>query len=800
MSRILPCALLAACALLVFWIRTLPLSLSVINERAERVVRTEISERIAREEIPRDHLSPREWTAEVKRKAREWVQKNGTEYQSAVVARARELKLQLRRADNDGREHVYLGDLDSYLWLRNARNYLRHGTTCDAVIAGECRDTYSLAPVGHRMVYNRALHIAAIVGVYKLIRFFDPDYPLFAASFWVPVLVGVLGVIPAFFVGRRLAGNIGGLFAAVMISLHPVFLTRSIGSDNDVWNVVLPAFCLWAVIEALNARGVHLIGWAMIAGAVTGLHTVTWSGWKFFYLVFLCGLLLHLGLSAPRFARAQRTYRWWRSPEVGRLALVCATYYVAAGLAVILTGSDQPYFTLPLKVLGLSGSGAPAGDVGSLAGEVYWPNAFETVAELARPQVGLITVFMGAGIYMVAAATGLALMFLSRSRHQRVHIAFLLGAASLFAYVILFTDLDRNATVLLLALPFVVAALLSLPDDPSTDDAARRAAMILATWFTGAFYLAYGGLRFLLLLVVPFGIGFAFVMGRLFGAFRTVAAEVSRSPAQRNSWDIAICGVVLLFLVPPVHGGYAVGRNYLPRIDDAWWDALVKIRDESRPDAIVNAWWDYGYWIKYVAERRVSADGGSLRTHVPHWLAKALVAPDERETIGILRMLNCGSDATPLPEGKLGAYGKILAAGRDGAEAYAIVSAIVTMSEGEARSYLAQRGFTDSQRADILRSSHCAPPESFLILNSDLRRKAQVWMPLGLWDIRKAYIADRAALLSQDEALSDFARLDFPEPEALSLYSQAKTLRSPEERENFAAPEGEAMASLSWRI
>ena len=44
--------------------------------------------------------------------------------------------------------HVYLGDFDSYLWLRMARNLLRHGTACDAIVAGECRDNHAHAPVG----------------------------------------------------------------------------------------------------------------------------------------------------------------------------------------------------------------------------------------------------------------------------------------------------------------------------------------------------------------------------------------------------------------------------------------------------------------------------------------------------------------------------------------------------------------------------------------------------------------------------------------------------------------------------
>src|SRR5204863_367912 len=81
----------------------------------------------------------------------------------------------------------------------------------------------------------------------------------------------------AFVIGSRLAGPIGGAWAAVLSGLHPVFLERSIGSDNDVWNVVMPLYLIWAGIAALQAtsraRAVVLAGLAALAAAV---HAQVW--------------------------------------------------------------------------------------------------------------------------------------------------------------------------------------------------------------------------------------------------------------------------------------------------------------------------------------------------------------------------------------------------------------------------------------------------------------------------------------------------------------------------------------------
>ena len=79
------------------------------------------------------------------------------------------------------------------MWLRAARNYLRGGSVCDRVSAGECRDTFTLAPVGTTMRYGRSLHTAAIVAVHRVATWVDPHYPLPASAYLVPVIVGVLG-------------------------------------------------------------------------------------------------------------------------------------------------------------------------------------------------------------------------------------------------------------------------------------------------------------------------------------------------------------------------------------------------------------------------------------------------------------------------------------------------------------------------------------------------------------------------------------------------------------------------------
>jgi hypothetical protein len=62
----------------------------------------------------------------------------------------------------DGREHAYLGDFDTYLFVRHARQLIRTGSSCDAWVDATCRDTLANAPVGRTSRYHGSLHVWAI--------------------------------------------------------------------------------------------------------------------------------------------------------------------------------------------------------------------------------------------------------------------------------------------------------------------------------------------------------------------------------------------------------------------------------------------------------------------------------------------------------------------------------------------------------------------------------------------------------------------------------------------------------------
>jgi hypothetical protein len=586
-------------------------------------------------------------------------------------------------------------------------------------------------------------------------------------------------VLPAFFIARRLGGNVAAVVAALTISLDANFLTRTAGSDNDVWNVVIPLYAAWALLAALSARNISRAGvFALVAGLLTGLYAAVWRGWIFTYLIMLCAAFGCLALTLLRQSAVEGWRRGWRMPEVRTMAAAAIGFYVASGLFTSLT--DVSGFSAPFFVV----ANAAEGDA-AVAAEI-WPLAFTAVSEVGRLLPIDVARSMGGLLVFCAGWLGLLSLVMPLDRPKPRHIAISVSVLAVFFarfYFLAAANFPNTIFVLLLAAA-LAAELIVRAWKKEPLETGEAVAVLTLIWFFTALYQVFIAVRFLMFVAIPFGFAlgaFAAGLGTVFERLFSKAFPRRQAFARIASFLIALCVVF-----SPVRRGYAAMKNYYPAMNDAWWDTLIEIKGRSKPDAIVNTWWDYGYWVKYASERRVSADGGTLGTHIPHWLAKALIAPSDAESRGILRMLNCGSEATPLPEARYGAFGKLTAMGVGEYRAYEILTALVQLDRGAAGRHLAESGFSPGQRDAVLASTHCRPAESFFVISREMIAKGEGWAWLGSWDVRRAYLARRTRLLPEPEAVEDLRRLGYPDAEA--VYDFVARMKDPEQIDNFIAP------------
>ena len=61
-------------------------------------------------------------------------------------------------------------------------------------------------------------------------------------------------------------------------------------------------------------------------------------------------------------------------------------------------------------------------------------------------------------------------------------------------------------------------------------------------------------------------------------------------------------------LIPTILNG---GSRYQIATND-WFDSLDWIKNNTPKDSVIGAWWDYGYWIQTVSERKTLADNSTL--------------------------------------------------------------------------------------------------------------------------------------------------------------------------------------------
>jgi hypothetical protein len=188
--------------------------------------------------------------------------------------------------------------------------------------------------------------------------------------------------------------------------------------------------------------------------------------------------------------------------------------------------------------------------------------------------------------------------------------------------------------------------------------------------------------------------------------------------------------MALVFLPLMLLSAHVVAGDIKPIMDDIWNEALVEVREKTPDDAIINSWWPPGYFITGVAHRRVTADGGTQHFHETYWMAKALMAEDEREAAGILRMLNLSGDD---------AYGFLTQAGMKIPDAVELILKIVRVNRTEA--FLELPSFlTDKQKNSLLAKTHGNGeiPPSYVLVYNDLVEQNLAVSVMAQWDFKKA--------------------------------------------------------------
>ncbi len=124
--------------------------------------------------------------------------------------------------------------------------------------------------------------------------------------------------------------------------------------------------------------------------------------------------------------------------------------------------------------------------------------------------------------------------------------------------------------------------------------------------------------------------------------FKNTSSQHAQIPVRKLIQLPFAAGVILLLVTPlvyPVEYNTILLSNTTPTILNGgtiypvattdWTDALAWLEGNTPQDAVVAAWWDYGYWISTLGDRATLADNSTISTSIIQNIARLLLSsPD----------------------------------------------------------------------------------------------------------------------------------------------------------------------------
>ena len=143
-------------------------------------------------------------------------------------------------------------------------------------------------------------------------------------------------------------------------------------------------------------------------------------------------------------------------------------------------------------------------------------------------------------------------------------------------------------------------------------------------------------------LIILSSIGLAILLNNFFHLKIQSGKKLYKPTRQITKISFAVI-IIALFVMPltiPANGNWISSTKVPPTIlnggtsfgiaTNDWIEALEWIKTDTPKDAVIAAWWDYGYWISTLGERKSLADNSTIDSERIKIIAKVLLSePDE---------------------------------------------------------------------------------------------------------------------------------------------------------------------------
>jgi asparagine N-glycosylation enzyme membrane subunit Stt3 len=262
------------------------------------------------------------------------------------------LALEIRTLNLSGLRDVTTGgwtlgpDLDPFLFLRWGKYIIEHGSMM-------AHDAMRFVPLGFDTSRELLGVPYSIVLFHKIASMFGSSSVEQSAAL-MPAFVFMIGVIPFFFLVRKLFINSLGnkkssiiaLIASFLVAVIPTFIPRTVAGIPEKESVGIPlmffAFCFF--IYAWDAKKTWTrITLSLLAGVSTALMALTWGGFIYIYAAIGIAVLIAFLLGKMDMQKAY-IYSIWLASSIALLVSLTNRYTVSGLASSPTTGLSMLIF------------------------------------------------------------------------------------------------------------------------------------------------------------------------------------------------------------------------------------------------------------------------------------------------------------------------------------------------------------------------------------------------------------------------------------------------------------------------
>ena len=462
------------------------------------------------------------------------------------------------------------------------------------------------------------LHATAAI-TYQI---FGGNSSLYDFTILFPVVIGSLTVIVIFALVRLFGGTTAGLFASILFAISlPILLRGGLGwFKSEPLGIFYGLLGLYLFLSGIKSENKKIVISKIIFGAIILSFAMnSWGGNQFFIMPL--GLFI---LVLP-FVRKDHKFLLWTVPLFVGLFILISSMFERPGLNFIYT-------------------------LGGFA--------------LLIPTVILIS--------------SIFIQKLSKDKNKTRNSLILLISIIVIGSSLIFINNESLPSTSFRYLNAINPLLTTT--NPLTDSVAEHATTNIETsFFLHSIFMVFAGLgvwiilsnklaktefvlkndmkAFMLILgITSVYVSSAFIRLEVFGSIALIIlASVGLSLLTKEIFNIISTGkksylvkipyviiIVVLFVIPLT---LPVGSSWIESVDfpatilnggtanpasTDWLETMEWIKMNTPKDAVVASWWDYGYWIQTMAERKTLSDNSTVNDALIENTAKMLLSsPDE---------------------------------------------------------------------------------------------------------------------------------------------------------------------------